>query len=375
MNVGVFGCVVCHSGKAAGKYIVGLGNKNIDVEQLARDVQKVERTWKRVAKPEVLKTEAYRQVEASALAMADYLQDSRIGNLTQGLVPISLIQKWFYRQAGQSIEKIQRRGQIKVPSLWGYGKKRLEGQFCDGFGDGSTSGWAVAVELAAGQDPQVVRGYMQRVDEAEKLLDLLVPTPYPFAIDHNLAAQGKAIFDASCARCHGTYSNDREGLPNYIAPRFIPIEVVQTDMDRVLAPNEEFRDLVRGNVLNDLIRFNERPKGYFAPRLHGIWSRFPYLHNGSVPTLMDLLTDETQRPDAFSLKDAGELRRFDPERGGLTTPKHNSPEELRLLLHGATGERSIYDSRRTGHAHTGHNFFTKISVEEKEAVIAYLKTL
>jgi hypothetical protein len=31
MDVGVLGCVVCHSGKAAVQYIVGLGNKKIDV--------------------------------------------------------------------------------------------------------------------------------------------------------------------------------------------------------------------------------------------------------------------------------------------------------------------------------------------------------
>jgi mono/diheme cytochrome c family protein len=375
MQVGVMGCVVCHSSKAAGQYIVGLGNKNIDVEQLARDIQKVEKTWKHVARPEGQKSADYLQVEASALDMAEYLQDTRIGNLTQGLVPISLIQKWFYRQAGQSMEKIRHRGQVKVPSLWGYGKKRLLGQFCDGFGDGNVSGWAVAVELAAGQNPQVVRGYMQRVDEAEKLLDLLVPTPYPFAIDRDLTATGKRIFEESCANCHGTYTNDAEGLPIYVEPKFIPIEVVQTDMDRLLAPNEEFRELVRGNVLNDLIRFNDRPKGYFAPRLHGIWARFPYLHNGSVPTLMDLLNAPEDRPEAFSLIDAGELKRFDPVRGGLTVPKRGSPEAARLLLQGATGQRSIYDARRTGQGHSGHNFYTKISSEDKKALIAYLKTL
>jgi hypothetical protein len=37
MQVGVLGCIACHSGKAAGEYVVGLGNKNIDVGQIGKD--------------------------------------------------------------------------------------------------------------------------------------------------------------------------------------------------------------------------------------------------------------------------------------------------------------------------------------------------
>ena len=43
----------------------------------------------------------------------------------------------------------------------------------------------------------------------------------------------------------------------------------------------------------------DRTLGYVVPHLDGIWLRGPYLHNGSVPTIRDLLTPAKQRPTRF----------------------------------------------------------------------------
>src|SRR5262245_57306507 len=40
-------------------------------------------------------------------------------------------------------------------------------------------------------------------------------------------------------------------------------------------------------------------KGYVARPLVGVWLLGPYLHNGSVPTLRDLLSPPDQRPKIF----------------------------------------------------------------------------
>ncbi|MEZ4873019.1 MAG: hypothetical protein R2827_12435 [Bdellovibrionales bacterium] len=45
-DVGAVGCVVCHSGKAAGEFIVGLGSKNVDVVRMAKDLNRLEKWWK-----------------------------------------------------------------------------------------------------------------------------------------------------------------------------------------------------------------------------------------------------------------------------------------------------------------------------------------
>ena len=43
----------------------------------------------------------------------------------------------------------------------------------------------------------------------------------------------------------------------------------------------------------------QKVNGYLATKLTGLWLRGPYLHNGSVPTLRDLLNPPAQRPRVF----------------------------------------------------------------------------
>ena len=51
MAMGVLGCVACHSGKAAGEYIIGLGNKNIDVGQIGKDAYLAGLVWGSAPRP------------------------------------------------------------------------------------------------------------------------------------------------------------------------------------------------------------------------------------------------------------------------------------------------------------------------------------
>lgn len=371
MRIGVIGCAACHTGKAAGQVIVGLGNKNIDVVRLATDVHRLEQVWKAINGPEYLKSADYKDVEASALNFSSYLASPQIGNLTQGLVPVSFIRGWFYRMQNLPVPMTMPRGQVKIPSMWGYELKRNLGQFCDGYGNGELAGWAIAVELAAGQRHQIVRKYFDRVEKAELLFNDFLPPPYPFEIDHARAVQGEAVFAQTCARCHGTYERDAEGLPIFQAPRFVPWHVVATDSDRLDGNTPEFNDLVSRSPLSDVVRFTDLGRGYFAPRLNGIWSRFPYLHNGSVPSIRALLEPPAARPAAFTLTDAGEKYRFDPSALGL-----RETEAARSVAYRARrGDRDVYDVTRVGHSNQGHDFYTSLPRESKDALIEYLKTL
>jgi hypothetical protein len=266
------------------------------------------------------------------------------------------------------------KGQVKVPFLWGYGEKRKAGQFCDGYGDGSEVGWAVAVELAAGQTPDAVRSYYEKVKAAEQQLEYLLPPRYPFDIDKNLAEPGRQIFNQSCSSCHGEYMKDAEGYPVFKEPLWIPSQMVGTDLDRVAGHSPEFNRLVDTSPLRDIIRYKRDQQGYFAPRLEGIWSRFPYLHNGSVPTLADLLETPENRPKAFSLKRAGGRERFDKERVGLTLPQSGHAANL-LALQGRDGARDVYWTERVGHSNRGHNFAAGLNAGQKLALLEYLKTL
>lgn len=371
LNIGVMGCVVCHSGRAAGQFIVGLGNKNIDVWRMAKDVNRIEKVWRLRPKR---KSKEYKRIEKAALKFSRYLGDEDLGNLTQGLVPVSFIRGWFYRVQGLEVPKDMPKGQVKIPMLWGYGPKREVGQFCDGYGDGKEVGWAVAVELAAGQDVNVVRDYYDKAIAAEKVLEELLPPAYPFEIDEELKGRGRLLFNQACAKCHGQYFRDAEGHPMYQAPRRIPWQVVKTDFDRLAGNTPEFNSLVDSSPLEDIMRYKHTEPGYFAPRLEGIWSRFPYLHNGSVPSLADLLRAPEDRPKAFSLKESGERHRFDTQRVGLTLPK-SKVEWEGLQRARRFKKRYVYDTSRVGHSNQGHDYATNWPVKEKQALIEYMKSL
>jgi hypothetical protein len=172
------------------------------------------------------------------------------------------------------------------------------------------------------------------------------------------------VFEKTCQCCHGSYERDRQGLPIYRAPKWIPEEVVGTDPDRLDGNDEHFRHLVAVSPLNDLMKATDHGRGYFAPRLAGIWSRFPYLHNASVPSLAAMLTPPEARPCVFSLEDAGEAWRFDCANVGLTLAPQGSLEERTLLWRAMRGARNVYWASRVGHAHVGHPFGTDLSAPE-----------
>ncbi len=364
MNIGVLGCVACHSSKAAGQYIVGLGNKNIDTYQIGKDAALGLRVWGSFPR----RNPKFKEMHERSLEFTNALAGSKVGNTTQGLVSTAVIRSWFYKIQNVPFPDNFPPGQVKVPHLWGYGEKRKSGSFWDGEGNGELGGWGVAVELYAGQTPENVREYFDRVHKAEDYLGDFLPPKYPFKIAEEKVEAGKKLFESSCMKCHGNHNRDLLGHPIYEQTKHIPLKVVQTDPDRLKALTPELYDLIGRNPLNDLIQaVPKAEKGYVAPKLWGIWSRFPYLHNASVPTIYDLLSPPESRPKLFSLKNAGEKERFDEEHLGLKLTETKSEK----------WQRRLYDTSRVGHSNEGHYFesFKKFTHENKLEIIEYLKTL
>lgn len=371
-HVGVLGCVGCHSGYAAGRLIIGCNNKNMDVGMVGMLAKKVQKPylWTRPFRPEY-----ERELIDQAMAFSYILSNPNWMNLTQGLVPVSNVWQWFYRQAGLPPLEKPPRGAVKPAHLWGYAEKRKAGLFCDGFGDGTKAGWAAAVEITAGQTPETVHGYYPKLEALEHEFEKLLPPPYPFEIDRAKAKKGEDVFVQTCSGCHGTYRKDADGFPIFEKPNHIPLEVVGTDSDRLDTVTPEFKHLVEISPMKDIIRHTELGRGYFAPRLDGIWARFGYLHNASVPNVASLLTPPEKRPTVWSLHDAGEEYRFDPSRLGLTIPGQGSAAERELLDQARKGKRDVYWTGRIGQSNQGHPFGTTLSNDEKSAIIEYLKTL
>ena len=384
LHIGVLGCVACHSGKAAGQYIVGIGNKNIDPGQIGIDGVLIEERFKTItdslASGHLLKkTETWRSLETSSLKLMRKLKDPRMSADTQGLVPVSLVGSWFYEQSGSEIPNHGYKGAVKVPSWFGFEKKLEVGQFADAIGKGHPPGWIIGVEITSGQTAEGVRNYFKKVEHAAELISALKPPRYPFPIHFERAERGKKLFDQTCAHCHGTYEFLAEGSPVYKTPKVIPLEKIGTDSDRLDYVTPDFLDQVSKSPLSDLIQLSPvaGKRMYVAPRLHSIWARFPYLHNGSVPTLRDLLEPASKRPKLFSLKNAGEKERYDSTRGGLTLDANEvalRSAQLNSTKKGAR-DRSIYDTSLQGQSNQGHEKFIDLKDEEKDDLVEYLKTI
>ncbi|MDZ7685471.1 MAG: di-heme-cytochrome C peroxidase [Gammaproteobacteria bacterium] len=96
---------------------------------------------------------------------------------------------------------------------------------------------------------------------------------------------------------------------------------------------------------------------YRARPLNGIWATGPFLHNGSVPTLHDMLLPPEERPDTFF---AGS-REIDPEKVGFVNDE---------------GPRTMkFDTSIDGNSNAGHTHGTSLSESERNALLEYLKSL
>jgi len=104
------------------------------------------------------------------------------------------------------------------------------------------------------------------------------------------------------------------------------------------------------------------PFKYESRVLHGIWATAPYLHNGSVPTLEDLLMPASDRPKAFMVGPA-----YDPVKVGLAADQ--TAFHYTLTTTGC-------DQRTSGDSNCGHEFgTTTLTPGQKKALLEYLKTL
>jgi hypothetical protein len=96
---------------------------------------------------------------------------------------------------------------------------------------------------------------------------------------------------------------------------------------------------------------------YRSRPLNGIWATGPFLHNGSVPTLADLLLPPAQRPATFIVGS----REIDPVKVGFANVE--GPRTM------------VFDTRIPGNSNAGHTYGTDLSADEKDALLEFIKAL
>ncbi|MEN8128840.1 MAG: cytochrome c [Pseudomonadota bacterium] len=244
-------------------------------------------------------------------------------------------------------------GNPDVPTMFNLQvRENIKTYHWDGFTDSLDKAMQNAAVGAGATEETILREDLNRL--RDWWLGQPVPS-YPFPIDATLAAAGKEVWSATCAECHEI---GRES-----AGRIIPIDEIGTDPHRwaliTEGTVEGYNRTSKENYGWPQEWFIRNTVGYTAVLLDAVWLRAPYLHNGSVPTITDLLEPPEARPPAFYRG----YDVYDPKRLGYVSSGPEAEREFR------------YDTSLPGNSNGGHLYGTDLPPEEKTALIEYLKTL
>ena len=260
--------------------------------------------------------------------------------------------------------------------------------------------------------------------EMEAWLQRLKPPPWPEtilgALDPAKVEAGRALYERDCMGCHNlppyrmTAAKDNIKGLQFIKVAMIPYEKVGTDPrmienfgprmaytgpladvlfgGREQVPAAEYLITVVGATVKRAFTVGQVPRdkqlaysgfryspdgkpdtptnilAYKASPLAGVWATAPYLHNGSVPTLDDLLRAPAERPGVFYVGN----RVFDPARVGYVNRGEDLSEDDRARFF-------RFDTSLPGNSNAGHHYPNPARVvytdDERLALIEFLKSL
>ena len=250
-------------------------------------------------------------------------------------------------------------GASDFPSLWNQAPREGLQLHWDGDND-SVDERNLSAGLGAGITPVTVdHAGIKRVRDWTWTLR---PPPYPYSIDRPLAARGAGLYAQACLSCHGDH-RFREGIKTGDrVGQVVSASDIGTDRYRLDSYTVAFAANQYALFPDSAYRFRRFRKtdGYANHPLDGIWARAPYLHNGSVPTLRDLLEPPEQRPAAFYRG----YDVYDQARVGFVTdvPQENGRAFFR------------YDTTIPGNGNGGHIYGTALTDDDKRAIVEYMKT-
>ena len=356
-------CLTCHAEGLNGELVIGLGNNTRDYSQnragLNTLVSNAIHTLYGVNSPEAA---AYEPFNRATAVISDQTILSTIGVNPAGKLAVVLDAHRNPTDLTWLTEPRYTIPQEVIPSdvpAWWLTKKK-NALYYAGIGRGDHARTIMAASILTLQDSEQAVEIDTHFPDVLAYLKSIEPPAYPFQTDESQVIRGKDIFNIHCAKCHGTYG-DTDTYPNLL----VDLATIQTDP--LLATTnfslstflDSYNDSWFGQGENaaELVATN----GYVAPPLDGVWATAPYLHNGSIPTLEDLLNSE-QRPvyweRTFDSND------FDEQKVGWN-----------YEVKAAGGANTIYDTTLPGYGNSGHFYGDKLSIEERADLIEYLKTL
>ena len=252
-------------------------------------------------------------------------------------------------------------GITDFPLLWMQGPRTAMSLHWDG-NNNSLDERVQAAALALGATPETIdRKALARVKTY--LDDLTVPSnPKLDRVEPALVARGRVLYMQACAACHGSW----EGTYSFQGERLgtiEPVEQVGTDPGRFQAFTEEVASALGKLFLESPalpFKHFRKTRGYANLPLDGLWLRAPYLHNGSVPSLRDLLLPPDQRPKRFFRGN----NLLDLEDGGFLAGPCNPETRYQFFF--------CFDTTLPGNGNGGHLYGTDLPEEDRRALLEYL---
>ncbi len=256
------------------------------------------------------------------------------------------------------------------------------------------------------------------LQKVENTMWRLAPPKWPEdvfgKIDHEKALKGKALFATHCVSCHNSYPYTWTE-PNKYGKRFIevglvPKKFVGTDMQQsfsvrefmitgqlspylpqpytgeAIVPASVFKPTIGMHVIGkalkqvkmseaetaDLHGFRELPSPpapvdvYKAAPRDGVWATPPFLHNGSVPNLYEMLIPAKERTKKFYVG-----REFDPVKVGVDTSGKSGTFLLDTSLLGNSNAGHSFEDGPLGNGIIG----PLLTDEQRWAIVEYLKSI
>lgn len=354
-------CLQCHAQVFEGKLYVGLGNAGADFSNAAAQARPLGmlKMWQ-TTQPR--KYKAVKVLAHSLLQINPQLETEVAGVNTADRLAALLVAHRDPQTLIWSDKPLLDIPDVVVPTdvpAWWLLKKK-NAMFYNGFGRGDFGKFLMASNLLTVADSFEAREVDSHFGDVLAYILSIQPPAYTGAVNNTLAARGNLVFNSNCSGCHGTYGANGH-YPNLL----VAGSVIQTD-SLLFKSNQQSPQFVywfnnswfaNGNNAARLVPGN----GYVAPPLDGIWITAPYLHNGSVPTLVALLNSKL-RPAYWSRNFS--KPEYDYDLVGWKCTKQERPDG-----------KKVYNTTLPGYGNSGHYFGDRLSEDDRQAVIEYLKTL
>ncbi len=355
-------CFSCHAGNINGETVLGLGNAfNTNQVGLKLGAKLINWRVRTKYKKDTATLASFDAFGKYFSAMAPYVSTNNPGVNTAARIAESCMR---YRDPDDLTYTDTAQYEVReynigsdIPALWHMQKKNA--LYYTAVGRGDFTKLLFQASVLGIEDSTAAREAQEKFVHIAAWIRSLEPPEYPEEINTVRVERGKAIFRKNCKSCHGTYE-EPETYPNKV----VSLDVIGTDpLYASYAMESGIVDWYNESwfAQSPPQSWMEPLPGYIAPPLDGIWATAPYLHNGSVPTLYEVLHSPS-RPDYW--KRPKDSKAYDWTRvGWLYTEKTNG-----------SGRRT-YDTTLPGAGNGGHTFGDHLTHEERMNLIEYLKTI